>query len=217
MSDLDSLQPVKLSTIKRPIDRRFYHLLTEEFNGQDDKVSVAYQDLDLVVDFEQQRFYCDFNLLMLTRLCKAKLEQLQISILSDDEFIQLSRDKQGRDLKELLWCAALFGFPGELFEPIDAKTCLTLKRWPNTRVFVHLPIHINIAAFMSQHETTIEGIASQTSTKIENVFDYVNACLALGYLKVVDKCNVKREFKRKESGEITELFNKLRAHLRIKS
>jgi len=170
------------SAIKRPSHRRLYNLLIDESSLYQGSFKVTYNEISIIIDLSLKQFFCTHKLMMLSMMCKADINRLQIDEIPKQEMIKTELERTPRPLSELIWCCALLGSSGELIDGINENTPLHLKVWPDLKSLIHLPRHITLSAFMSKETATISEISAQTRIIEENIIDFVNACKVLNYL-----------------------------------
>ncbi len=168
--------------VRRPEIKRLYDLLLN--NDINEAIEIQYREVELIIDIPRQQFFTEHKLLMLSMLFKLSTDKLNISSYPDAKLKYLEQHASSQPLDFLIWSSILLGANGELFAPINSDTKLKLKKWPNFRSMVHLPLHNKITAFMMKQEATINEICSQLNMQADIVINFINACLVLGYLNI---------------------------------
>ena len=177
----DTVSSIKVQ-VKRPEIKRLYDLLLN--NDINEAIEIQHREVELIIDIPRQQFFTEHKLLMLSMLFKLGTDKLSITSYPDAKLKYLEQHANTQPLDFLIWSSILLGSNGELFAPIEADTKLKLKKWPNFRSMVHLPLHNKITAFMMKQEATINEICNQLKMQSDIVINFINACLVLGYLNI---------------------------------
>lgn len=94
-----------------------------------------------------------------------------------------AKDLGVRPLVELLWHASLAASGGRLLAGCRPEDVVRLRQWPPV---AHLPSYrkfLRVAAFMSHNAASLQSVAECTGTPIGAVFDFHNACAAMGLVE----------------------------------
>jgi len=96
--------------------------------------------------------------------------------------VMLSID-QRRPLFQLIYCAALFGSEGRLFQHSDPNDVLFLVSEPDFGAIPYTTEHRNLALQMLDGPATVSGIAGFSGVDMGTVVDFCNACEATGLIR----------------------------------
>ena len=137
----------------------------------------------------------------LQALCQAQPFDLQIEALPDwdpdagQEKIQVGRmfmraqvdsvraGMSPKPLADLLWFASLCVSNGHLLQGCRADELVRLKRQPDFTRLSHRENHLKLARFMQESSADLLTVAKRTGVPLVQVYDFHNACAALGLIE----------------------------------
>lgn len=88
-----------------------------------------------------------------------------------------------RPIQELLWYASLLASRGQLLQGCRIDDLVRLKRCPDFSILPHAEHHMTLAVFMMEESADLSTVAEATGTSLPKVFDFYNACAALGLIE----------------------------------
>ncbi|SMF95336.1 hypothetical protein SAMN02949497_2697 [Methylomagnum ishizawai] len=88
-----------------------------------------------------------------------------------------------RPLQELLWYASLSASHGQLLHGCRADDLVRLKRCPDFSILPHSEHDMTLAVFMMEESGDLLTVAEATGIPLAKVFDFHNACAALGLIE----------------------------------
>jgi hypothetical protein len=90
----------------------------------------------------------------------------------------------GHPLSELLWYASLCASNGQLLQGCHADTPVLLTSCPDFSQLFHREHEPVLAAFMLKESAILTTVADTTGIPLAQVFDFYNACSALGLISI---------------------------------
>ena len=165
--------------------RHLLGLLQKTIASSVDSIFVLPGQTWLLASPKTQRYYSASPVDKLQTLLQANVDDILSRPLPVEKMLEsaLSQGIRHHPLAELLWQAALASSGERLLSGRSPQDVVRLKHWPQV---THLPSFrefLRIAAFMNNNAASLEDIAQHTGMRIEKVFDFHNACEALGLLE----------------------------------
>lgn len=128
-----------------------------------------------------------------TYYCQTDIEQLSDYFSTDAKTKWLAQDVSvqelnnrvkasalpGKLLNDLVWCASFHLSQGRLLDGHSANDIVYLTRWPSVGIS-ECRKYMKLSAFMQNNATTLETVATETRTCIEEVYNFYNACHLTG-------------------------------------
>lgn len=192
--------------------RHFLGLLQESVAASREVLFVLPGNTWLAVSPQAQRYYTTSSAEGLLPLLQAGAGAIQVRDLNIEKMLAspMGQETLASPLGELIWHATLASSGGRLLVNRQAEDVVRLKHWPQV---AHLPSYrkfLRLAAFMNHNAASLESIADHTGTPLADVFDFHNACEALGLLER----HVQPELVKKPTeGLVKDLYRKISTRL----
>jgi len=162
-----------ITVVKRALDNEQDILI--ELGGIGELLLLAskgeyYSDLK-----DEQSFYC------------SSVDDVEITLLSQDNWRVHSHHSSGRNCDELLWKAAFYSSKGRLLQGCYPVDMVELTYWPNLSRLPHTANTPRIAALLSRHSTTIAFAARLLRLSPEEVYQFYSAAYCCGAARPVNR------------------------------
>jgi hypothetical protein len=153
---------------------------------------------------------------------KQPLEQLDIYLVNSDTVnitpaskieiknIVTLESLKPLPLKNLIWYIVMKTSAGRPLKGHAASTIVTLKSWPDLRLFKCLD-YAKVATFMKNNSAPLKIIAEQTTTPLAELNNFYNACYLIGLIESKNQIEIN---KKNISPERLNLLNKIDARLK---
>jgi hypothetical protein len=192
--------------------RHFLGLLQTAMAAAEDSIFVLPGQVWLVAAPQTQRYYSTLPIDKLQPLLLAAPGDVQLRHLQIEKVLESAwaRDMSAHPLAELLWHAALASSGGRLLAGCRPEDVVRLKQWPQV---AHLPGYrkfLRVAAFMVHNAASLHSVAEHTGTPLEAVFDFHNACVAMGLVERLGQAELAAQ---PSSSPARELFRRISARL----
>lgn len=159
----------------------------------------------LYINFEEKVYYSQNKLEQLSSFFSS--EQVISKTLAD---VVLQGDVETKSLKplplsNLIWYAVFSCSQGRVRKGYQASDIVHLKRWPD----INLPgcrELIKLAAYMQSNAAELEAVQKQTGFSMQQVYNFYNACYAIGLVKEVQATDI---FEKQLSDDKRQLFAKI--------
>lgn len=165
---------------------------------------------------------CFTKALNFTRLNKqllffygAKAHQLIIQNYTKPEVMHQVTAQQLYDypIETFIWLATIASSNGRPLGIYTSNTLVQLKQWPNFAVLPHDIKHMSLAAALLKQPISATWAAKQTSTDIETVVNFINACYLLGLVAISNKISSSDAKHTTQPHERRSLFRNLLSRL----
>lgn len=190
----------------------FLGLLQTAIAAAKDTIFVLPGQIWLVATPKTQRYYSALSGDKLQVLLSATPGEIQLRQLPVEKVLESpwAKDVSEHPLDELLWHAALASSGGRLLLGKHPEDIVRLKQWPQV---AHLPSYrkfLRIAAFMNHNAASLQTIAERTGAPLESVFDFHNACAAMGLIEASEQADMADK---PPSSEARDLYRKISSRL----
>jgi hypothetical protein len=121
----------------------------------------------------------------LSDLARSPAEAIRCESITPQEMEAVARERGlvPRQLKELIWFAALEGSQGRPLPNSGMSRRVRLGRLPDLARLHHSPTHVRIGVMMTHRAATLEEIAQRARAPLADVIDFYNACVSLNLVK----------------------------------
>jgi len=152
-----------------------------------------------------------FASLKISRTSEAKVRILPVNLQQTK--VNQASDKF-QDEESFLWKLAIWTSKGRYPEQLDPEKPIVLKHWPNFTRLVITPHALRITALLMQQPQSMLDVARTLNIGAQYVFVFISGCQALNLVAQIERkpeLEEKQKKKRKSSGLLNKLLNKLRA------
>jgi len=122
----------------------------------------------------------------LDEICQADIEQLEVSVLSDDK-LQKYSGVIGRNIDELLWSAGFYASNGKLMKGCFGDDVVKLRHWPNVTRIPVTPNTMRIIALLTGHPTSIVLAKHLLKIDIGELHQFYSAARCAGIAHVLNR------------------------------
>ncbi|MCK4843093.1 MAG: hypothetical protein KAT04_14625 [Methylococcales bacterium] len=186
-------------------------LSTEELNYCFD-VKNTVEKGALYINLAEKTYYSKNNLEQLKPFFSDLESQFPHDKLSTAVFQKKVAQEQlkPRPLGHLIWCVTFSCSLGQVIKGYNEHDIVHLKRWPD----INLPgcrELIKLAAYMQSNSVDLSTVQKQTKIPIEQIYNFYNACKAIGLIEHVQQVDV---FEKKLDNDKRQLFAKISKRLK---
>jgi len=190
----------------------FLGLLQKAIAADEDAIFVLPNHVWLAVSPQNRRYYSIVPADSLQPLFLADPGDIQVRNVLMEKVLEspMGKEMNSHPLAELVWHAVLAASGGRLLAGCQPVDIVRLKHWPE---IAHLPGYrkfLRIAAFMNHNAASLESIAEHTGAPIGQVFDFHNACEAMGLLERHAQPDM---VKKSSAGMVKDLYRKISSRL----
>lgn len=202
--------------ISQPFDpsSHFLGLLQTAIAAGEDVVFAASGKIWAGVSPQAQSYYADAPVEDLLPLLRAKPEDIRSRHvdLAKAPDSPTGRQVKSHPLAELLWHASLAVSQGRLLAGCHADDVVRLRHWPQVP-HANYANYLRVVAFMNHNAASLQSIAEHTGVPIAEVFDFHNACEAIGLIERHVEVELPKANKKGSSNVVKDLYRKLSLRL----
>jgi len=122
----------------------------------------------------------------LEQMCVADIDQLEVSVLDKTE-LEKYASVIGRNIDELLWCAAFHASKGRLMKGCFRDDVVKLRHWPNVTRIPVTPNTMRIIALLTGHPTSIVLAKHLLKIDIGELHQFYSAAHCAGIAHVLNR------------------------------
>lgn len=136
----------------------------------------------LVLDPTTRVYFGPASLKALLPYCHGDMPPSALESLDPAQFAQVVKAGGAQPMARLRWLFALVSGEGKMLPGYGLDERYSLSKWP--QIEREFPKHFRIATAMMKGPAALDEIAALSSSPLNEVIDFVNACLVSGFAQV---------------------------------